>query len=58
MTGSGPWGWWPTNPETREPGIFLIRGRLTFAVDAEGDLVLGSFDVINGHVVNVCSRLA
>ena len=58
VTGSGPWGWWPTNPETREPGIFLIRGRLTFAVDAEGDLVLVSFDVINGHVVNVCSRLA
>jgi hypothetical protein len=56
VTGSGPWGWWPENPETGEPGIFLIRGRLTFTVDAEGELV--SFDVITGHVVNVCSRLA
>jgi len=58
VTGTGPWSWWPTNPETGEPGIFLIRGRLTFTIDAEGNLVPGSFDVINGHVVNVCSRLA
>jgi hypothetical protein len=56
VTGTGPWGWYPENPETGEPGIFLIRGRLTFTVDAEGNLV--SFDVIVGHVVNVCSRLA
>jgi hypothetical protein len=56
VTGTGPWGWWPENPETGEPGIFLIRGRLTFTIDAEGQLV--SFDVINGRVVNVCSRLA
>jgi hypothetical protein len=53
---NGPWGWYPENPETGEPGIFLIRGRLTFTIDADNNLA--SFDILNGHVVNVCPRFA
>src|SRR3954454_20640236 len=28
VTGTGPWGWYPENPVTGEPGIFSIRERL------------------------------
>ena len=55
VTGTGPWGWYPENPETGEPGIFHIRGRLTYTVDADGNF---SFDLIAGHIINVCPRLA
>ena len=55
VTGTGPWGWYPVNPETGEPGIFHIRGRLTYTVDADGNF---SFDLIAGHIINVCPRLA
>jgi len=55
VTGTGPWGWYPDNPVTGEPGIFTIRGRLTYTVDAEGNF---SFDLIAGHIVNVCPRLS
>jgi hypothetical protein len=53
--GTGPWGWFPENPETGEPGIFYIRGRLTYTVDADGNF---SFDLIAGQIINVCPRLA
>jgi hypothetical protein len=54
VTGTGPWGWYPENPVTGEPGIFHIRGRLTYTVDAAGNF---SFDLIAGDIVNVCPRL-
>jgi hypothetical protein len=54
VTGSGPWGWWPANPGTGEPGIFLIRGRLTFTFDDEGNF---SFRLLTGQIDNLCPRL-
>ena len=55
ITGAGPWSWYPTNPVTEEPGIFLIRGRLTFTIDAEGNF---SFEHLAGQIDDLCPALA
>ena len=54
VTGTGPWGWYPDNPETGEPGIFLFTGRLTFTFDEENF----SFDLLSGRAVNMCAAIA
>jgi hypothetical protein len=52
--GTGPWGWGPTHPGTGEPGIFLLRGKISQFIDADGN-VTSSF---TGHTVNLCEQLA
>jgi hypothetical protein len=55
VSSAGPTGWFP-HPVTREPGIFLIRGRYTFELDASGRVT--SFRLLSGQIDNLCPRLA
>ena len=55
VTGTGPWGWFPDDPETGEPGIFLFTGRLTFSFDDDDNF---TFDRLSGRAVNMCGALA
>ena len=55
VSSAGPSVWFP-HPVTRKPGIFLIRGRYTFELDASGRLT--SFRLLSGQVDNLCPRLA
>ena len=55
VSSAGPSVWFP-HPVTREPGIFLIRGRYTFELDASGRLT--SFRLLSGQVDDLCPRLA
>jgi hypothetical protein len=53
LVGTGNWGF-DHNPETGEPGIFLLSGRFVFSIDAAGNESLRSV----GQVVDLCAQLA
>lgn len=55
LTGTGPWAFFDSNPETGEPGIFVTRGRFVAAFDADGNLV--SFSLV-GTIKDKCAQLA
>jgi hypothetical protein len=53
LVGTGNWGF-SHDPDTDEPGIFLLSGRFVFSIDAQGNASLSSV----GHVVDLCAQLA
>ena len=53
FVGTGPWQF-GSNPETDEPGIFLLRGRFVVETDASGEQTFTRV----GTVIDVCERLA
>ena len=52
IVGTGPWEW-GNNPDTGEPGIFILKGRWVLEVDSSGE----AFSYV-GTFIDVCARLA
>ncbi len=46
VVGTGPWGFGGGNPDTGEPGIFLVRGRIIFHADGDIEFVGGTIKAI------------
>lgn len=53
LFGSGNWVW-GGNPETGDPGWFLVQGRFVQSIDAEGNY---SWSLLGGRLTSICDQL-
>jgi hypothetical protein len=54
QVGTGPWFFGGRNPDTREPGMFLLTGRWVLETDPQGQTTLTRA----GRLVDLCAILA